>query len=81
MFYCEDMGTKVQAKDDKTFDNLSIVQKRLEILLSTKLRDKTNIKQAIEKQDRLSKKSARKWSGTEQIRKWRDRRCSSSTPR
>ena len=60
MFYCEDMDTQVRAKEDRTIDNLSIVQKRLEILLSTKLRDKTNIKQAIEKQDRLSKKSARK---------------------
>jgi len=55
-------------------DDISIVQKRLELLWSAKLRNKTKSKEAVEIQDKLSKKSSVKWSGAEEIRKWREER-------
>jgi hypothetical protein len=49
------------------------VQKRLEMMLSARLEDKMKVKHAIEIQERLSEKSG-KWSGANEIRKWRDKR-------
>ena len=54
-------------------DTLEIMEKRLEILTCARLRDKSQIKDAISVQDRLRDKST-VWSGTEQIRKWRNLR-------
>jgi hypothetical protein len=54
-------------------EDISIVQKRLEILWSTRFIDRTEIEEAVKIQERLSKKSPKGWSGTEEIRKWRDR--------
>jgi len=55
-------------------DDIFIVQKRLEILWSARLRNKTKSKEAVKIQDRLSKKSSKDWSGAEEIRKWREKR-------
>jgi hypothetical protein len=54
-------------------DTLGIIEKRLEILIGARLRDKTRIKNAISVQDKLRRKS-KAWSGTEEIRKWRNLR-------
>jgi hypothetical protein len=56
-----------------SIDDVSIVQKRLEMMLSARLEDKMKVKHAIEIQERLSEKSG-KWSGANEIRKWRDKR-------
>ena|GEM_PF-1138140 len=55
-------------------DDISVVQKRLEILWSARLRNKSKSKEAIKIQDQLSKKSSKEWSGAEEIRKWREKR-------
>ncbi len=54
-------------------DTLEVMEKRLEILTCARLRDKSQIKDAISVQDRLRGKST-VWSGTEEIRKWRNLR-------
>jgi hypothetical protein len=54
-------------------EDISIVQKRLEILWSTWFTHRTEVEEAVRTQERLSKKSPEGWSGTEEIRKWRDR--------
>jgi len=54
-------------------DTLKVMEKRLEILTCARLRDKSQIKDAISVQDRLRGKS-KVWSGTEQILKWRNLR-------
>jgi hypothetical protein len=54
-------------------DTLKIMEKRLEILTCARLRDKNQIKHAILVQDRLRSKSTG-WSGSEEIRKWRNLR-------
>lgn len=54
-------------------DTLEIVERRLEVLICARLRDKSQIKHAISVQDRLRSKSIG-WSGAEEIRKWRDLR-------
>ncbi|MFQ6054865.1 MAG: hypothetical protein ACE5J9_04690 [Methanosarcinales archaeon] len=57
----------------KEMDTLDMVEKRLEILLAAKLREKDKIKNAIMIQDRLRNKS-KNWNGVKEIRKWRDGR-------
>jgi hypothetical protein len=54
-------------------DTLEVMEKRLEILTCARLRDKSQIKDAISVQDRLRDKSTG-WSGTEEILKWRNLR-------
>lgn len=51
-----------------------VMEKRLDVLLKARLRDKGKIEEAISTQDRLRKKSEG-WKGTEEIRNWRDSRC------
>ena len=58
---------------NKELENISIVQKRLEILWSSRFKDRTEVEEAIKIQERLSHKSAEGWSGAEETRKWRDR--------
>ena len=53
-------------------EDISIVQKRLEILWLTRFTDRTEEEEAVRIQERLSEKSPDGWSGTEEIRKWRD---------
>jgi hypothetical protein len=53
-------------------EDISIVQKRLEILWSTRFTDGTEVEEAVRIQEKLSKKSPDGWSGTEEIRRWRD---------
>lgn len=62
---------KQRFKDE--MDTLEIVERRLEVLICARLRDKSQIKHAISVQDRLRSKSIG-WSGAEEIRKWRDTR-------
>lgn len=66
---CDKMKKDVSEK----VQDISIVQKRLEILWSTRFTDRTEVEEAVRIQERLSKKSPDGWSGTEEIRKWRDR--------
>ncbi len=51
-----------------------VMEKRLDVLLKSRLRDKERIEKAISTQDRLREKS-KNWRGAEEIRKWRDSRC------
>ncbi len=54
-------------------ERLGIVQKRFELLVTSRLRRKTNISRAVEVQDRIREKVGT-WRGSEEIRKWRDAR-------
>ena len=54
-------------------DDLEHIKRKLAIMVTGRLRKKENISEAIEIQDRLSKKSG-SWSGTEEIRKWREKK-------
>ncbi len=54
-------------------EDISIVQKRLKILWSTRFTDRTEVEEAVRIQERLSKKSPEGWNGTEEIRRWRGR--------
>jgi hypothetical protein len=66
------MRMKNTLKGEK-FEDISIVQKRLEILWSSRFKDRTEVGEAVKIQERLSHKSAKGWSGAEETRKWRDR--------
>jgi hypothetical protein len=52
---------------------ITVVEKRLDILVGAKLRDKTRLERALLTQDRLRKKS-KAWDGAEELRRWRDSR-------
>ena len=52
---------------------INVIEKRLEIIVGARLRDKKRIENAISTQDRLRKKS-KDWNGAKEIRKWRDSR-------
>jgi hypothetical protein len=54
-------------------DEIKVVEKRLDILVGAKLRDKTRLERALLTQDRLRKKS-KAWDGAEELRRWRDSR-------
>ncbi|MGB2726860.1 MAG: hypothetical protein WBD09_00085 [Halobacteriota archaeon] len=54
-------------------DEINVVEKRLEILVGARLRDRNRIENAISTQDRLRKKSTG-WNGAAEIRKWRESR-------
>ena len=56
---------EIKAKKD-----IEINRKNLNIVISARLRNQNLINQAINIQDKLSKKSGF-WSGEEEIRKWR----------
>ena len=56
------------AKDSKL--NVSIVEKRLQILLSSRLNENLNIKKALRIQEELRKKSGN-WNGSAEVAKWR----------
>ncbi|MBU4075347.1 MAG: hypothetical protein KKI06_01300 [Euryarchaeota archaeon] len=60
-------------KFKEEMDTREIIEKRFEILACSRLRDKDRIKQAVSVQDRLRSRS-KAWSGTEEIRKWRNQR-------
>ncbi len=51
----------------------SIVEKKLEIIVGARLRDRERIEHAISTQDRLREKS-KGWNGAKEVRKWRDSR-------
>ena len=52
---------------------IAVLEKRLEILVGARLRDRARIEEAIATQDKLRKKS-KGWAGAQEIRKWRDQR-------
>jgi len=52
-------------------DKINVMEKRLEVIVGARLRNRTRIENAISTQDRLRKKS-KGWSGAKEIRKWRD---------
>ncbi len=54
-------------------EEADIIKSRFDLLVSARLRRKTNIKKAIEIQDRIMEKAGN-WQASEQIRKWRDMR-------
>ena len=62
---------KQKFKDE--LDTLDMIEKRLEIMVGARVRDKDRMMHALEVQDRLRSKS-KNWKGTEEIRKWRSRR-------
>ena len=66
----------MQKTVQKEMDTLGIVGKRLEILVAARMRMKNRITNAIVVQDKLREKSEG-WSGVKEIRKWREKRCSS----
>jgi len=52
-------------------DKINVMEKRWEVIVGARLRNRTRIENAISTQDRLRKKS-KGWSGAKEIRKWRD---------
>lgn len=52
---------------------MNVIDKRLEVIVGARLRNRTRIENAISTQDRLRNKS-KGWSGTKEIMKWRDSR-------
>ena len=62
---------KQKFKDE--IDTLDTIERRLELMSGGRVRDKDRMTHAIETQDKLRAKS-RGWKGTEEIRKWRNRR-------
>ena len=54
-------------------DKINVMEKRLEVIMGARLRNRTRIENAISTQDRLRKKS-KGGSGAKEIRKWRDSR-------
>jgi len=62
------MEKSEMAKDSKL--NVSIVEKRLQILWSSRLNENLNIKKALRIQEELRKKSGN-WNGSAEIAKWR----------
>ena len=63
---------KMEEKVER-MNTVSIVEKRLEIIVGSKLRDRKRIENAISTQDRLREKS-KGWNGAKEIRKWRESR-------
>jgi hypothetical protein len=61
-------GLKLSEAASEAF-SLWVASKRL-----GKVKDRERMTRAARDMDTLSKKSARGWSGTEEIRKWRDQR-------
>ena len=54
-------------------DNLNLFQRRMEIIIGAKLREKDKIADAIKIQDSIRSK-IKSWNGSEEIRKWREKR-------
>ena len=54
-------------------DKITVIEKRLGIIVGARLRDRNRIENAISTQDRLRKKS-KGWNGAKEIRKWRELR-------
>ena len=54
-------------------NTVDIVEKRLEIIVGARLRDRKRIETAVSTQDRLRNKS-KGWNGAKEIRRWRDSR-------
>jgi hypothetical protein len=52
---------------------IKAIEKRLEVIVGARLRDRTRIENAILTQDRLRKKS-KGWNGGKEVRKWRESR-------
>jgi hypothetical protein len=52
-------------------EDISVVQKRLGILWSAIFADRIEIEEAVEIQERLSKKNPNAWSGTKETRRFR----------
>ncbi len=51
--------------------SIAVRDKRFELLVTARLRRKTNINRAVKVQDRIREKTGA-WRGAEEIRKWRD---------
>lgn len=60
----------------KSMDTMETAEKRIEIIFAAKLRRRDMMAEAASVQDMLRSKT-KNWSGTKEIRKWRDSRCSS----
>ena len=56
----------------KTLNDLHFYQKRVELLVGAKFKDTNAVLSAVLVQDKLRKKIG-KWSGSEEVRKWRQR--------
>ncbi len=59
--------------ESRRIDKINVMEKRVEVIVGARLRNRTRIENAILTQDRLRKKS-KGWSGAKAIRKWRDSR-------
>jgi hypothetical protein len=61
------------------YDTYELYQKRLEILIGGKWRDRSALMSAAQEQDRIRIELSKKlkgWDSTAEIRKWRETRCS-----
>jgi len=65
----------VKVKTDD-FDNMNLIEKRIGYLLGARLRDKSRMKKAILKQDKIrsAHKGIKEWNSVSVIRKWRESR-------
>ena len=58
--------------DTARVDDLALFQKRAEIMESSLLREKDRMQDAVKIQDNIRAK-IRKWDGSKEIRKWREK--------
>ena len=62
------------------YDTYELYQKRLEILIGSRWRNRSALMSAAQEQDQIREELGRKlkdWDSTSEIRRWRDTRCSS----
>ena len=60
------------------YDTYELYQKRLEILIGGKWRDRSALMTAAQEQDHIRKELSKKltgWDSTAEVRKWRETRC------
>ena len=53
-------------------DDLSLFQRRMEIMVGAELREEDRIDKAVKMQDSIRSK-VKSWNGSKEIRKWRER--------
>lgn len=62
----------METKNSGKTENMEKIQKMFELMRTSKLRDKSSITSAMEKQDSIRKKAGKGKSLSAEIRKWRD---------
>ena len=64
----------MEANIKSDIDDLSLFQRRIEIIIGAKLREEDRIADSIKIQDDIRSK-IKSWNGSKEIRKWREKRA------